>query len=73
MKSVSYSDLVAMRDELIRLLDGEPGFRSVGIAKDNGKTVLGVSADTDEFHKAAPRTFHGMGVKVRDLGTPMAQ
>ena len=62
-----------MRDELIRMLDGAPGFRSVGISKENGKIVLVVSVDPNEFHALAPKTFHGVGVQVRDLGRPVAQ
>lgn len=73
MTAVSNRDLLEMRDELIRILDGEPGFKSVGIGRDGDNPVLVVSINAAEFHQRSPRVLHGVGVHFRDLGRPVAQ
>jgi hypothetical protein len=59
--------LVKKRDELIKQLQHEPGFVSVGIAKEQGDFVLLVAVDSS-FHGQVPETFEGVAVVVQDLG-----
>jgi hypothetical protein len=64
--------LIEKRDGLIKQLEHQSGFVSVGIAKKEGNVVLLVAVDPS-FHGDIPQNFEGVGVVVEDLGEARSQ
>lgn len=62
------TNVMQLRDQLVKRLHDIPGFLTVGIGKQNKSTVLVVSIDSGKFKGGAPKTFGGYEVLVRDLG-----
>jgi hypothetical protein len=62
------SRLFEIRDQLGEKLRDVPGFMSVGVGQEKGKTVLIVSVDQSKFQGVAPPSFAGYSVTVQDFG-----
>jgi hypothetical protein len=63
--------LFDLRDRLVNLLHSLPGFLTVGIGAEDGKTVFVVSVDASKFQGGVPMSFAGYTIFVRDLGRPI--